>query len=101
MATVRMIEREKRIKIKIEKNRSKRDGLKKIIKSQDSSPEEVMQAVLELDKRSPDESHVRHVRRCNSCGRPHGVYRKLGLCRACIRKAFTLGCLPGWAMSSW
>ena len=101
MATVRMIQREKRIQKKIENNKSKRLDLKKIIKSKDSSPEEVIQAVLTLDKRSADESPVRHMRRCNCCGRPHGVYRKMGLCRACIRKAFTMGYLPGWTMSSW
>jgi small subunit ribosomal protein S14 len=34
-------------------------------------------------------------------GRPHGVYRKFGLCRNKIREAAMRGDIPGLVKASW
>ena len=39
--------------------------------------------------------------RCNRCGRPRSVYRKVGLCRICLREMALAGQLPGVTKSSW
>jgi len=39
--------------------------------------------------------------RCQLCGRPHSVYRKLGMCRICLRKHALAGEIPGMVKSSW
>ena len=44
---------------------------------------------------------VRGYTRCNRCGRPRSVYRKLGLCRVCLRELALRGDLPGVTKSSW
>ena len=44
---------------------------------------------------------VRAYTRCNRCGRPHSVYRKVGLCRVCLRELAHRGELPGVTKSSW
>jgi len=44
---------------------------------------------------------VRAYTRCKLCGRPHSVYRKLGMCRCCLRKYALAGQIPGMVKSSW
>jgi len=44
---------------------------------------------------------VRAYTRCQLCGRPHSVYRKLGMCRICLRKHALAGEIPGMVKSSW
>jgi len=44
---------------------------------------------------------VRGYTRCQLCGRPHSVYRKLGMCRICLRKHALAGEIPGMVKSSW
>jgi small subunit ribosomal protein S14 len=39
--------------------------------------------------------------RCNTCGRPHAVYRKFGICRICFRLMALKGLLPGVRKASW
>jgi small subunit ribosomal protein S14 len=39
--------------------------------------------------------------RCRITGRPHGVYRKFGLCRNKIREAAMRGDIPGLVKASW
>lgn len=100
MATKRMIAREKRLE-RTYKDQTKRDELKRIIKALDTDPKERLQAMFALQQRPRDESPVRMMRRCQSCGRTHAVYRKFHLCRMCIRDFFAKGYLPGVVKSSW
>ena len=101
MAKKSMIAREnKRAKL-AEKYRAKREGLKKIINNPDSSAEQVDEAVLTLQKMPRDASPARRQRRCRLSGRPHGVYRKFGLCRNQLREAAMRGDVPGLVKSSW
>ena len=44
---------------------------------------------------------VRNYTRCKRCGRPHGVIRKFGLCRICLRELAYKGEIPGLKKASW
>ena len=77
-----------------------RAALKKVIANPNSSPDEVAEASLKLQKRPINESACRKVRRCQLCGRTRGVYRMFGMCRCCVRKHMVLGMIPGFVKSS-
>lgn len=101
MAKKSMIAREvKRTKL-IAKYAEKRAELKAIIANPDSSEEEVWDAQLKLQKIPRDASASRLQRRCRITGRPHGVYRKFGLCRNKLREAAMRGDVPGLVKASW
>jgi len=57
-------------------------------------------ALIVKNKRTP-KFKVRAYTRCQLCGRPHSVYRKLGMCRICLRKHALAGEIPGMKKSSW
>jgi small subunit ribosomal protein S14 len=44
---------------------------------------------------------TREYNRCQRCGRPHGVVRKFGLCRICLRELAHKGEIPGMKKASW
>jgi small subunit ribosomal protein S14 len=44
---------------------------------------------------------VREYTRCERCGRPHSVYKKLGICRVCFRELAYKGQIPGVKKASW
>lgn len=95
MAKKSMIAREtKRAKI-VAKYAAKRKALKAVISSPASEPEQVDEAVLKLQKMPRDASRARQRNRCRITGRPHGVYRKFGLCRNKLREAAMRGDVPG------
>lgn len=101
MAKLSMINREaKRIKT-VKKYAAKRAELKKIILSPNYSDEEKAEAQVKLQKLPRDASPVRIQRRCRMTGRPHGVYRKFGLCRNKLRKQAMEGNVPGLRKASW
>lgn len=101
MAKNSMIQRElKRSKL-VARYANKRNALKATIKSSSTSFEEKMAAVDDLQKLPRDSSAVRKTYRCRITGRPHGVYRKFGLCRNKIREAAMRGDIPGLVMASW
>ena len=80
---------------------NKRAELKAIINDRSKSPEEVDVAMVALQKLPRDASPVRQQRRCRVSGRPHGVYRKFGLCRNKLREAAMRGDVPGLKKASW
>ncbi|MHC4221438.1 MAG: 30S ribosomal protein S14 [Planctomycetota bacterium] len=101
MAKNSMVQRElKRTKL-VARYAEKRKSLKATIKSSTSSLEEKMAAVDSLQKLPRDSSEVRQHNRCRITGRPHGVYRKFGLCRNKIREAAMRGDIPGLVKASW
>jgi small subunit ribosomal protein S14 len=101
MAKNSMVQRElKRTKL-VARYAQKRKALKATIKSSTSSLEEKMAAVDSLQKLPRDSSEVRQHNRCRITGRPHGVYRKFGLCRNKIREAAMRGDIPGLVKASW
>lgn len=101
MAKTSMIEREtKRAKL-AEKFAAKRAKLKVTISSPNSSDEERWEAMLQLQMLPRDSSLSRKRNRCRITGRPHGVYRKFGLCRNKLREAAMRGDVPGLVKASW
>ncbi|RMH89518.1 30S ribosomal protein S14 [Lysobacter pythonis] len=101
MAKTSMINRDlKRTKL-VKKYADKREALKKILKSQDASYEEKMEASVKLQKLPRDSSASRQTSRCVLTGRPKGVYSKFGLGRNKLREATMRGDVPGLRKASW
>lgn len=101
MAKTSMINRELKREKLADKYAAKRAALKAIVASPNSSEDEVWDAQIALQKLPRDASPVRKQRRCQVTGRPHGVYRKFGLCRNKLREAAMRGDVPGLKKASW
>jgi small subunit ribosomal protein S14 len=101
MAKKSMVMREKKRTKLVAKYAERRQALKVIIKDPKASDEERWQAQLSLQALPRDSSPSRGRRRCQITGRPHGVYRKFGLCRNKLREHAMLGQVPGVVKSSW
>lgn len=101
MAKQSMIEREKKRAKTVNKFAAKRAALKAIIISPNVSDDEKWEAQIALQKQPRDASASRQQRRCQVTGRPHGVYRKFGLCRNKLREAAMKGYIPGLVKASW
>tara|TARA_R110000822_G_scaffold226254_14_gene359057 strand:- start:35909 stop:36214 length:306 start_codon:yes stop_codon:yes gene_type:complete len=101
MAKVSMIEREKKRTQTVAKYAQKRTALKAVINNPASSDEERWEAQVKLQKLPRDASPSRQRNRCRQTGRPHGVYRKFGLCRIKLREAAMRGDVPGLVKASW
>ena len=95
MAKKSMIAREKKRSQIAAKYSVKRAALKAILIDTEISDEEKWDAQVKLQKLPRDASPVRQRRRCQITGRPHGVYRKFGLCRNKLREAAMRGDVPG------
>ena len=46
----------------------------------------------------PQKFSTREYNRCSRCGRPHGVLRKFGICRICLRELAYKGEIPALEM---
>ena len=101
MAKVAMIEREKKRARTVAKLSEKRRNLKAIISDMTLADKERWEAQIKLQKLPRDSSPTRGQNRCSITGRPHGVYRKFGLCRNKLREAAMRGEVPGLVKSSW
>jgi len=101
MAKKSMIARELKRARTVEKYAKRRAELKAIIVNPNSTMEQVDEAVLKLQKQPRNASSARQQRRCRASGRPHGVYRKFGLCRNKLREAAMRGDVPGLVKASW
>jgi len=101
MAKVSMIEREHKRSKTVAKFAGKRAQLKAIISDINASDEDRWDAQVKLQKLPRDASPVRQRNRCRVTGRPHGVYRKFGLCRNKLRESAMRGEIPGLVKSSW
>jgi small subunit ribosomal protein S14 len=80
---------------------AKRNALKAVIGNRSSSPEQIEEAVLKLQRIPRDAGPTRQQRRCRVTGRPHAVYRKFGLSRNKLREAVMRGDVPGVVKASW
>ncbi len=101
MAKKSMIAREAKRTRTVAKFAVKRAALKATIANPESSEDEVWEAQIKLQKMPRDASTARQRNRCRLTGRPHGVYRKFGLCRNKVREAAMRGDLPGLVKASW
>jgi len=101
MAKVCMIERDKKRTKIVKSQATKRAALKAIIKNKEIPAEERFQAMMALDKLSPNGSKTRQRNRCALTGRPRGYFRKFNLSRIALRDLASRGELPGVTKSSW
>jgi len=101
MAKASMIARENKRSKLVSLYAEKRAALKVVIKSKTASDEEKWDAQVKLQKLPRDASPSRQRNRCQVTGRPHGVYRKFGLCRNKLREHAMKGDVPGPTKASW
>lgn len=101
MAKASMIARENKRTRTVEKYAAKRAELKALLKDPEASDDDKWAAQVKLQKMPRDSSPVRQQKRCRLTGRPHGVYRKFGLCRNKLREAAMRGDVPGLTKASW
>jgi small subunit ribosomal protein S14 len=101
MAKKSMVAREKKRAQLVARYAEKRAALKAVILDPNASDDEKWDAQIALQKMPRDASPSRQRRRCQVTGRPHGVYRKFGLCRNKLREAAMRGDVPGLVKASW
>jgi len=101
MAKTSMIARENKRARTVAKFAEKRAALRSVLKDIKASEEEKWAAQVSLQRLPRDASPSRQQRRCRITGRPHGVYRKFGLCRNKLREAAMRGDIPGLTKASW
>ena len=101
MAKKSMVAREDKRARTVAKYASKRAKLKEIIGDVNADDDARWEAQIALQKLPRNANPVRQQRRCQITGRPHGVYRKFGLCRNKLREAAMRGDVPGLVKSSW
>jgi small subunit ribosomal protein S14 len=101
MAKKSMIAREDKRNKLVKKYTQKRSALKELIRDPNTSFDDKESAILQLQKLPKDSSSSRLRNRCNLTGRPHGYYRKFGLCRNKLREATMRGDVPGLGKASW
>jgi len=101
MAKQSMIQREIKREKTVAKFAQKRAALKATIANVNTSDEERWEAQMKFQQLPRNASPSRQRNRCRISGRPHGVYRKFGLCRNFIREAAMRGDIPGLTKASW
>lgn len=101
MAKMSMKNRELKRAQLTKKFAGKRAELRAVINDQTSDYDAKMDAQKKLQTMPRDSSAVRKRSRCRITGRPHGVYRKFGLCRNKLREAAMRGDIPGLVKASW
>ena len=101
MAKKSIVARENKRARTVAKYAAKRAKLKETIADVSASDDARWEAQIALQKLPRNASPVRQQRRCQITGRPHGVYRKFGLCRNKLREAAMRGDVPGLVKSSW
>lgn len=101
MAKKSMIARETKRARTADRFAAKRSALKAVIKNPNSSFEQIEEATQKLQRLPRDASPARKHNRCRVTGRPHGFYRKFGLCRNKLREAAMRGDVPGLVKASW
>ena len=95
MAKKSMVARENKRARTVAKYAAKRAKLKETIADVNATDDARWEAQIALQKLPRNASPVRQQRRCQITGRPHGVYRKFGLCRNKLREAAMRGDVPG------
>ncbi|MCP5358923.1 MAG: 30S ribosomal protein S14 [Pseudomonadales bacterium] len=101
MAKRSVLAREKKRADLVAKFAAKRAAIKAILNDVNASDDEKWEAQIKLQKMPRDASPVRQQNRCRVTGRPHGVFRKFGMCRHKLREAAMRGDVPGLTKASW
>lgn len=98
--TSKIVRNEQRKKL-VARKAETRKKLKTIIRDIKSTPEQVEEAVLKLQKLPRNSCPVRVRNRCNLTGRPRAYLRKFGMSRIALREKALEGQIPGVVKSSW
>ena len=85
----------------VNKFKSRRNSLKKMIMKKDLSMEERFKIQSKLNDLPRDSSRIRVRNRCKLTGRSRGFYRKFSLSRIKLRELSMSGALPGVTKASW
>lgn len=101
MAKISKVVKNEKRKETVARYAERRAELKKIINNPASSPEQVDEAVMKLQKLPRNASPVRVRNRCSQTGRPRGFLRKFGMSRVTLRDLALKGQIPGVTKSSW
>ncbi len=101
MAKKSMIARETKRARLAAKHAEKRAALRATIIDEETSGADQWDAMIALQKLPRDSSKVRKRNRCALTGRPHGYFRKFGLCRNQLREVIMRGEAPGVVKASW
>lgn len=101
MAKISKVVKNNKRKAMVANYAERRRELKKVINNPASSPEQVDEAVLKLQKFPRDASPIRVRNRCSQTGRPRGFLRKFGISRVALRDLAREGQIPGVVKSSW
>lgn len=96
----RVVKNEKRKKL-VGQYAERRRELKKVINNPKSTPEQVDEAMMKLQRMPRDASAVRVRNRCSQTGRSRGYLRKFGISRIALRDLALRGQIPGVVKSSW
>jgi len=96
-----MIAREAKRTRLVRKHSAKREQLRNTVSNLETSAADQWEAMMQLQKLPRDSAKVRRRNRCTLTGRPHGYYRKFGLCRNQLREVIMRGEAPGVVKSSW
>jgi small subunit ribosomal protein S14 len=96
----KVVKNERRRQMAVRYAERRRD-LKKTINNPTSTPEQVDEAVMRLQKLPRDASPIRIRNRCSQSGRTRGYLRKFGLSRIALRELALQGQIPGVVKSSW
>src|SRR5690554_6710722 len=104
MAKESMKARERKRERMVASQAKKRAELVAILKST-SQDEEILNkkwdAMIALQKMSPNGSKVRLHNRCGLTGRPRGYMRQFGISRVTFREMALSGLIPGVKKASW
>ena len=101
MAKKSMVAREHKRTRLVKQYAEKRAAYNSVLDDQNASFDEKMDAQKKLQALPRDSSKSRGRNRCRITGRPHGVFRKFGLCRNKLREAAMRGDIPGLVKASW
>ena len=101
MAKTSKIVRNEQRKELVARKAETRKNLKAIIKDKNSTPEQVDEAMLKLQKLPRNSCPIRVRNRCNMTGRPRAYLRKFGVSRIALREKALEGQIPGVVKSSW
>ncbi|MEZ5424474.1 MAG: 30S ribosomal protein S14 [Pyrinomonadaceae bacterium] len=101
MAKISKVVKNNKRKAMVANYAERRRELKKIINNPASTPEQVDEAVIRLQKMPRDASPIRVRNRCSQTGRPRGYLRKFGISRVALRDLAREGQIPGVVKSSW
>ena len=101
MSKISQMNRNRKREYMAQRDKAKRDDLKKIITDRSLPVEERFGASLKLAQLPRNGSQTRVRLRCELTGRSRGNYRKFEICRIKLRELGNQGQIPGMVKASW